>query len=104
KNVAEYYRVYKDLGYRGPAGEALEAEAKRRKALAAPVTLTGSQGRSAASRSAESATASAEEGQGDSAQTVMTEGGQHIVPRSVTPAVGQPGRGRRAVVVAMKPQ
>src|SRR5699024_6805608 len=63
RNVGEYYRVYKSLGYRGPAGASLEVEANRRRSLAAPVALIAAQSRSAVSRSSRADAAPAEEGQ-----------------------------------------
>lgn len=103
RNVTEYYRVYKELGYRGPAGSSLEAELQRRRSLASPVALTGSHGRSAAPRSSETGTAPSEDGQGGT-QEVMLRTDQDAVSRTSPPTRDQPGNGRRAVVVAMKPQ
>src|SRR5699024_6012942 len=42
RNVPEYYRAYKSLCYRVPAGSSLEAETQRRRSLTAPVALIGS--------------------------------------------------------------
>src|SRR5699024_8461049 len=102
RTVPEYDRGYKRLGERGPAGSSLEAEAQRRRSLTAPVALIGSQSRSAVWRSSRADAAPAEESRSGSAPNAVPGAAQEAVTSSGT--ANRPGNGRRAVVVAMKPQ
>src|SRR5699024_4124711 len=92
------------LGYRGPAGSSLEAEANRRRSLAAPVALIAAQSRSAVSRSSRADAEPAEEGQAGSVQNAVPGAAQEVVTSPAALTADRPGNGRRAVVVAMKPQ
>src|SRR5699024_10001139 len=81
---SEYYRAYKSLGYRGPAGSSLEAETQRRRSLTAPVALIGSQSRSAVWRSSRADAAPAEESRSGSAPNAVPGAAQEAVTSSGT--------------------
>ncbi|MFC7465635.1 glycosyltransferase [Brachybacterium sp. GCM10030252] len=89
-NVTEYYRVYRQLGYRGPADRVVGAELERR------ARETGAQ----AGPSQRARAASREASRTDSSPS---EGGQRAVLPPPDTATGA-DKPFRVVVVAMKPQ
>lgn len=103
RNVVEYYRVYRDLGFRGAADASLDEELQWRQQLTAPVPQieqrsTGRRRRSTAD------TASSEDGPGRNVAGLALSPTRDIVPAPPGQLPELPGTGLRAVVVAMKPQ
>lgn len=103
RNVVEYYRVYRQLGYRGTADPALEASRRHHEQRTAAVPLIERSPRSARAHKAEAGTAPSEDGPAHRAPVPDTAS-PRLVPPSSSAAAHLPGLGRRAVVVAMKPQ
>ncbi|MGP9539358.1 glycosyltransferase [Brachybacterium sp. AOP43-C2-M15] len=97
RNVLKYYRVYQELGYRGPADPALVKGSRSRKRAAESGERAGHRAQGARAVGAE------DRPEDPDGQVVLREP-QNVVSIPAPRPADRRGDGRRAVVVAMKPQ
>lgn len=105
RNVTEYFRVYRELGYRGPAEDTLEEDLRRRTTSAKPVPAIEhheEQSRDLVPRVA--APIAIVEPSGPAELGISTESPSGRGRRAAATAASVTGKAPRAVVVAMKPQ
>jgi len=103
-NVVEYYRVYRNLGYRGSADASLGEELQRSEQFTAPAPQIEQRPRAPRRQHSTAGPPSAEDGSRRCADASELSTSRAIVPTSSGQTPDLPGSGLRAVVVAMKPQ
>lgn len=104
RNVSEYFRVYRELGYRGTADDALRAQAKDDAHAAAPARRHDSIPAHGRRRSVSAGTESTDDGKDDPARDGAVQAPRGMVSIPSTGHEDPQSNGLRAVVVAMKPQ
>lgn len=105
RNVTEYFRVYRELGYRGPAEVSLEEDLRRRITTADSVPVIGQpDGQSRDLSSLAGAPIAIAERRRPAESVISTGASPRPGRRSSAAVAMQLGRAPRAVVVAMKPQ
>lgn len=104
KNVVQYYRVYRDLGYRGPAYSSLEVNLRQLKQVTAPAPVIEQSEGHERRRVSDTGTSESEGGPRPDSRAMVTSGAHDVVPVANPAGPALPGSGKRAVVVAMKPQ
>lgn len=104
QNVVKYYRVYRNLGYRGPADSSLTAETQHLRGKNHSAGISGRRARSSSQRSAGEHGSAADDHHGGPIGGVVLRAPRDIVNIPASPSADPAANGMRAVVVAMKPQ
>lgn len=103
-NVAAYLRVYRRLGYRGPADPAVDTTAHDADGAGGVSTSRGRRRRTWRRVGSQRRAEPSESGPRGDLRTAEIGRAQISAPPDLAPSSQRPGTGRRAVVVAMKPQ